>query len=102
ERVNGFRPYRAGSLFAPFSLDPHVPWTTEAHVVYIQVHQLLGSHARVVEQSDQRVIALSKRRPMIDLGEDFEDFFAFKVFGHMLCVALEANRKNGVGLGQTA
>jgi hypothetical protein len=48
--LNRFRPQRAGSLFAAFAEDAHMVGAAESDVVDIQVHQLLGAHARVVEK----------------------------------------------------
>jgi hypothetical protein len=95
-----FRPQRAGSLFATFAEDADMVGAAESDLVDIQIHQLLGSHAGVVEQPEQGVVASSKPGSAVDLREDFQNFLPLQVFGHALCVALEPDREDGFAVGQ--
>src|SRR5258707_8407290 len=58
----------------------------------------MGSHARVVKQSKQRVITLPKRRVAFDLTEDFPDFILLQIFRHTRRLALERDREDRFAL----
>lgn len=96
----GFVPQRTGSLLATFAMDAHMTGPTEADVVDVQVHQLLCSHAGVVEQPVQGVVAATEWRLAIDLAEDFLHFLPFEISGDALGVTLEADGEDGVAMGK--
>ena len=81
-------------------MDKYRVRTTEAQVIYIQVHQLLGSYARVVKQPKQCVVPLSQQRLTIDLNEEALDFRTFQVLRNTVCSALERNSKNRLAVRQ--
>jgi hypothetical protein len=71
-------------------------------MIDVQVDQLLGTHASIVEQPQQSVVALSQGGPTIDCRKDSLNLVAFEVLRYLLSVSFERDGQDGLGLGEMA
>jgi len=97
-----FRPEWTGPFFSAFAKDAQMIGAAEPHVIGVQVHQFMGSHAGVVEHSEQRVVALSKPSSAVDLSEDLQNLLTLQIFRRASRVTLKPNREDGFTMRQEA
>jgi hypothetical protein len=82
------------------AIDAYRKGTAEAEVVDIQVDELLGSHAGIVQKTKQRIVPLAQQSSAIDLSEHALDFGTFQILWYAVSPALELNSKDGLALQQ--
>src|SRR5262245_19421118 len=93
-------PQRAGSLLMAFAVKAYKVGTAESNIRNVDIHNLLGPCARVVEQTKNCIISPSVACISINLAEDVCHLLPLQVIEYRTNVALERNAKNRLAVSQ--
>jgi hypothetical protein len=101
ERSSSFGPQRADAFLAALAENAYVTRGREVQIACRELERLADARARVVQEQQQGVVALTQRGASIGLGEDGAHLLGLEVLDDASSRLLASERKNSLVLGST-